>query len=178
MRQTYASKPSKKLPEVLGLGWSGVTVVTPSISTLFKWVFPPKCSRAWNSELSLMLQTVQKPKYTTNIERHQHSFTTPVLSNHFGTAGRILINLEVAGRNSKQRLKFSEHYKLHGSNAGPMKNYLRIIYLINYYVYEEFTLALYYPPRRWPPDHWSTVDNAQRRRLIIVKILGTISLLN
>jgi len=33
-----------------------------------------------------------------------------VLSNLFGTAGRIRINLEAAGLNSKQRLKFTEHY--------------------------------------------------------------------
>jgi len=33
------------------------------------------------------------------------------LSNLFGTAGSTRINLEAAGRNSKQRRKFSEHNK-------------------------------------------------------------------
>src|SRR6218665_655351 len=107
-----------------------------------------------------MLQTVQKPEYTINIERHQHSFTTPVqLSNLFGTAGRILINLEAAGRNSKQRLNFSEHYKLHGCNAGPSIPRMSIKYSPWHHIAPH------------DDDHiWSTVDNAQRSRLIIVEI--------
>ena len=62
---------------------------------------------------------------------------TPVLSNVFDTVGRIRINIRDLGwpavpycqgqsrrpraaiGPSKQRLKFSEHYKLHGCNAGP-----------------------------------------------------------
>ena len=36
-----------------------------------------------------------------------------VLSNFFDTMGHIRINLEAAGHNSKQRLKFIDRYKLH-----------------------------------------------------------------
>jgi len=41
-----------------------------------------------------------------------------VLSSLFGTAGRIRINLEAAGRISKQRQKATEHYKLRECSDG------------------------------------------------------------
>ena len=73
-----------------------------------------------------------------------------MLSNLFGTAGRIQIYLEAAGRNSMQRsLRFSEHYKLHGYNAGlsiPLTSM------------KQSPMAPFCPPRRQPTDHWSTVD--------------------
>jgi len=30
------------------------------------------------------------------------------------------------------------------------------------YAYEAYPLGTILPPWRWPPDHWSTVKNAQR----------------
>src|SRR6218665_852980 len=45
--------------------------------------------------------------------------SNPMLSNLSGTMGRIRIDLEAMGCNSKHQKRFSEHYKLRGCNSGP-----------------------------------------------------------